>query len=580
MLCDLRYLRTQCFILLLAFSSTPGWADTTGESVSESLPSATREIGQPPQEVGSAFAFKVKTPSEDINVGAMLAVEALWRSANVKAGVFTASVDSGSTYPSWVHPYDNFWMNPVTPYFFPRESVELPIRLFAAYQLPTGEIAGGCYDIPSSGWRQKWIDAGGQNGWQGRVCTPLALWTSRTGATPDKIEYGIYVRDHLFVRQVYEQWRSSGNLAFLIEMYPHCRRSLKYLEERRDTDKNGLIETTALLSDLVVNGDKDNFSTERSEDQVMLYGALLGFEQMANALGGGDDAKWAKDWAARLKPLINETFWRPEGRYIFGVDRVTKEPRLEYVTTTYTNGYAILYGVADGEQAAAICDFMAKQKFEVPGPYHIPPIKSEDNPQNPPGVYCNGGCGWGRGIMPSVTLACFKENRIDQGVDYLQRQAAAARAAGSFHEYWTWEEYAGKCTASGAPWYCETSSGYLDALLHGLFGLSSPEPGYHAVRLAPRFPRDWNDASLELRVPGGSRIDVSFSQDERGWHVTLNSTPAIPVEIVLPWDRDRKPQLAGSGFKSQPASATSACKQVAVSFATGSGEVIVSGETE
>ena len=34
-------------------------------------------------------------------------------------------------------------------------------------------------------------------------------------------------------------------------------------------------------------------------------------------------------------------------------ERVTKESRLEYVTTTYTNGYAILFGLADEAQAAA-----------------------------------------------------------------------------------------------------------------------------------------------------------------------------------------------------------------------------------
>jgi len=65
----------------------------------------------------------------------------------------------------------------------------------------------------------------------------------------------------------------------------------------------------------------------------------------------------------------------------------------------------------------------------------LPLIVPEDfNPQNPMGVYCNGGCGWGRGIMPSVTQACFENGMIEQGTDYLHRQAAACKA-GSFYEY-------------------------------------------------------------------------------------------------------------------------------------------------
>lgn len=540
-------------------------------------PAASDDVqSHPPATIGEQFAFQVKTPNANINVGAKLAVEALWRSAAEKAGVVVPTVNEPTgSYPRWVHPYDNFWMNFVTPYFFSRESVELPIRLFAAYQPPTGEIGGGVYHIPTNDWRKEWAEAGGERGWQGAVATPLALTLAGRAREPDRIEYGIYVRDHLFVRQVYEQWRSSGYLPFLIEMYPHCRQALKYLETRRDTNHNGLIETTTVLSDIVVNGDSDVFSTERSEDQVMLYGALRGFEAMANQLGG-EDAQWASKWAERIKELTNKTFWRPEGRYIFGVERESRKPRLEYVTTTYTNGYAILYGIADDSQTGAILDFMAAQKFVVPGPYHIPPIRAADKPGHPPGVYCNGGCGWGRGIMPSVTLACFEKGRIAQGVDYLDRQAAAARKAGSFREYWNWEEFTGNSDPGGATWYSETSAGFLDALLHGLFGISSPKPGFHSLSLAPKFPADWNDASIELRVPSGSRVHADFHQDKICWKVKLTANPALPIELTLKCPPSGAPEFSGTGFEDSKVTNKDSERLVSVSFATGTGELVVS----
>jgi len=534
---------------------------------------ADRTCVQPPKELGDEYRFAIETPDEDVNRGAELALQALWKGARKKAGILVPTVcGEGRYYPFWVHPYDNYWMNQVTSYLFPRESTEWPIRLFAAYQTPTGEIAGGIYDIPETGWREQWEEAGGPVKWQGKFARPLADYLADLAKEPNKVRYGIYVRDHLFVLQVYDQWRARGCLPFLIEMYGPCRRALKYLENRRDLDHNGLIETTCVLSDLVVAGDRDDNSTERSEDQVMLYGALRGFAEMARQLGGTDDAAWAEAWAARVKEGLNKHFWRGEGRYMFGMDRCSKQPRLEYVTTTYANGYAILFGLADDGQTTAILDFLLRQEFVVPGPYHIPPVRLEDKPQNPPGVYCNGGCGWGRGIMPSVALACYQRGRPEQGFDYLKRQGAAACKAGSFHEYWTWEKYAGQTKPGGAPWYSETSAGFLDVLLHGLFGISSPEPGFSRLRLAPRFPRDWPQARLDVRLPNGTRLDLRYKAGPQGHAISVRTTPPLPTEIVLDWPEADRPAISGTGLTA------SDCKRVgskwqAIGTITGEGEM-------
>src|SRR3954470_21138116 len=279
---------------------------------------------KPANPADERFSLSISTPDEDINQGAKIALEALRRSAIDKAGITVPSVNEPhGHYGGWIHPYDNYWMNRVTAYFFPRESVEWPIRLFAAYQIPSGAIGGGVYSVPEDNWRQRWIDAGGLNGWQFKVMMPLGEWIAQTQAGTWTGGPVAYTRDHLFVLQVFDQWQSSGSKSFLLEMYGACRRSLKYLERERDTNKNGLVETSAVLSDLVVNGDPDPFSTERAEDQVMLYGALLAFERMAVDVGGAADAEWAKSWAARVKELTNKTFWNADGRYIFGVDRKT-----------------------------------------------------------------------------------------------------------------------------------------------------------------------------------------------------------------------------------------------------------------
>lgn len=495
-----------------------------------------------PGSIGSQYDFYIKTPDKEIDKAAKLAVKALWDGATYKAGILVPTVSGDEVYRSCNHPYDNFWINKVSFYFFPRISTEWPIRLFAAYQTPLGEIWRGVYAIPEKDWRTTWeknprIKPTGQRVY----APPYSEHVSTFARNPEEINYGIYVRDHLFVRQVYEQWLATGNVPFIIEMYRSCRKSLLYLKNYHDKDGNGLIETTTILSDLVVNNDKDINSTERAEDQVMLYGALMGFADMSDILGGKEDSQWAREWAEKIKTGLNNLMWNDDGRYIFGLERVSKKPRLGYVTTTYANGYAILYKMTSKEQTEAILNFMDKQQFDVPGPYHIPPVRLEDNPVSQPGVYCNGGCGWGRGIMPSITQACFENGRIEQGTDYLHRQASAACAAGSFYEYWTWGKYTGKeSKPGGAPWYGETSSGYLDALIHGLFGISSLKPGFDSLRIEPRFPGTWDYADLGIHIPSGTRLNLKYKNNSKFLSMRVDMDIKLPVELIFQWKKSSK----------------------------------------
>ncbi len=145
--------------------------------------------------------------------------------------------------------------------------------------------------------------------------------------------------------------------------------------------------------------------------------------------------------------------------------------------------------------------------------------------------------------MPSVALACFQYDRVAQGVDYLKRQAIAARKAGSFHEYWTWEKYAGVTKAGGAPWYGETSAGYLDTLLHGLFGISSPTLGFVALQLHPRFPENWTHARLKLRLPQGSDLELTYTASTESRVVLVDVASALPIELILPWHGRGEPKI-------------------------------------
>lgn len=99
----------------------------------------------------TSAGITIETPDEEINLATALAVRTLYHNVSGKWGTLCPTVAPawGSSYPAWVHPYDNFWMNKVTPYPFPKEQVAWPVILFSKYQAPSGMIGWGVHDCES-----------------------------------------------------------------------------------------------------------------------------------------------------------------------------------------------------------------------------------------------------------------------------------------------------------------------------------------------------------------------------------------------------------------------------------------------
>ncbi|MGI8964525.1 MAG: hypothetical protein ACR2H1_00365 [Limisphaerales bacterium] len=146
--------RAAAHLTALLLASTLCLGLLTTSAAAEPPPVSRTEV-HPPDAVGEAWRFAIQTPDEDITRGAELAIQAFYKGAMKNAGILVPTVSGQAVYPGWLHPYDNYWMNQVTSYFFARESTEWPIRLFAVYQSPAGEIQGGVYQIPDSDWRRK-----------------------------------------------------------------------------------------------------------------------------------------------------------------------------------------------------------------------------------------------------------------------------------------------------------------------------------------------------------------------------------------------------------------------------------------
>ena len=449
--------------------------------------------------------FHIRTGEQALDEAAALAARTLRQNCSEKWGTICPVLAPAWSehYAAWIHPFDNFWMNKVTPYLFSKNAVAWPIELLTKYQFPTGMFGWGVHGTASPEAAQ----------------ADYATWTSER-LKQVSID-SRYIRDHLVILQIHDLWTSTGDDALLKKLLPHCRKSLAYLFTLKDSDGDGLVETANILEDIDVlrdgkpSGPRD---VERFVDQSLTYGALLGYAEMCKAAGDRKAAEDALAKAERTKRLSNDLFWHDKGYYVFSIDTKTHRRIHEEHTSTYANGYAILYGLAEGERVDAILDYMESWDFEVPGPILIPPLLDVGN-RTPsgtktrflPGYYANGGCGWGRGHLPSITLASFRNGRAPVGLSHLRKMAKAANEAGAFYEFWTWEKYRKVTDPGGCRDYSETASGFLDATIHGLFGVEALAPGFSRVRLAPRMPDDWEKASVNLPLFGESELGYEYA---------------------------------------------------------------------
>lgn len=467
--------------------------------------------------------MRIRTGDAAIDSACELAVRTLKMNVSEKWGKLCPVVAPawGAHYPAWIHPFDNFWMGKVTPYLYPRDQVEWPVVLFSKYQHPSGMIAYGVHDCPS----------------------PEATQARYAELDPEELkQYSInsrYIRDHLYIMQVFDLWWHYGDSELARELFASCTRALEYLYSLKDSDGDGLVESADIIEDVDIGSHTERTgpnAVERSIDQVLLYGALVHYAKLADALNESAEAEKSRTRAAELAKKINTLYWSENGYYIFAVDAKTHESVHGEVTSTYGNGYGILWNLVPAEWVDRMLDYLTSWDIEVPGPILLPPLDiptstASGNQAFPPGVYANGGCGWGRGHMPSVCLALFKHNRKTKAIDYLKGMAKAANDAGAFYEYWTWAKYTGETKPGGCKDYSETASAYLDSIIHGYFGLSALEPAWKSLRFAPR-PIEGAQCSITLNLPGGS-FSAQLERTEEGMLVRLESETERNVEIDI-----------------------------------------------
>lgn len=272
----------------------------------------------------------IETGLPDVDRACRLAVRTLMLNVSEKWGVIcpVAAPAWSTHYPAWIHPFDNFWMNQVTPYLHKEASVRWPVQLFSMYQRPTGMIGWGIHDTPAPEVVQAQFRSEGEE------------------AVRKESAENRYLRDHLYIMQVCDLWSFSGDDLFAGTLFDSCTRAFDYMYEFKDLDGDGLVEAAAALDDVDLGQGVDRTSAnavEKAVDQTLLFGALTKYAVMADALGKTAEAQKARSRADALKTRFNELFWNEKGFYFFAINAKTHEPVLKEHATTHANGYAILW---------------------------------------------------------------------------------------------------------------------------------------------------------------------------------------------------------------------------------------------
>ena len=428
----------------------------------------------------------------------------------------------GPTYPAWIHVCDNYWMGHITPFLYPKDQVEWPVILNSFYQWPNGMIRSGIHDCDS----------------------PKDTRLQFDNMTSEEVHSATiasrYPCEHLFILQVNDLWQNYGDIEIIRSLYPSCKKAIDFMYSVKDSDGDGLVEASDSVEDIDAVRDGLRSSpnaAERFHDQVLLYGSLLAYAEMSDLMEDQKAAAQARTRADKLAKTVNDLFWDERGFYTYSIDTKNHRPIHPGVTSAYGCGYGILWGLVPPERAEQVLTYLASWEFEVPGPIILPPITDPEIKMmarnvHAPGIYLNGGCGWGRGYLPSVCIAFFRSGRLDLGMSYLLRMAKAANEAGAYYEFWSWEKYAGGTVPGGCKDYSETAAAFLESVIKGLFGMEQLEPGWKKFRFAPANV-GLSKSSISLDLPGG-KFSANLENNADGWIAQFESQVERKIEVLMP----------------------------------------------
>lgn len=177
--------------------------------------------------------------------------------------------------------------------------------------------------------------------------------------------YGSIDSTPLFMMLAGDYLRHTGDLAFIREIWPNITAAAAWMRRSGDLDGDGFLEyrrrTEAGLRNQGWKDSEDSISHADGrlaegpialcEVQAYAYGALRAAEEIATALGRGEEAAGFGRSAVELKGRFDAVFWRPElSAYALALDGAKRPCDVKASNA----GHALWTGIATPERAGAV----------------------------------------------------------------------------------------------------------------------------------------------------------------------------------------------------------------------------------
>ncbi|HXF04037.1 MAG TPA: GH116 family glycosyl hydrolase [Blastocatellia bacterium] len=338
----------------------------------------------------------------------------------------------------------------------------------------------------------------------------------------------------LYIIALEDYYRTSGDLAFLQEMWESARRAYAFARST-DRDGNGLIENTDVGHGWVEGG-----ALHPVHEEIYLAGlwvqASRAMARMAAAMGDKELEQLGHEQAEKARRQIETLYWlNEEGYYAFARQR---DGRLVEEKTVMP-AVPMIWRLLEDERARRTLEALAASDMTTDWGVRL--LSRESEKYNP--ISYHHGSVWPL-FTGWAALASYRYHKAPAAAAALMANVLLTES-GSLG--WVTEVLSGdRFSSIGVPQQIWSSAMVILPLVRGLFGLEGDAPA-SLLRCEPQLPPEWDQASVRNVRVGHTLVDIEFkrSLDRVGPHpgiarmmVTITqrrlpSTSATPLTVEL-----------------------------------------------
>ncbi len=368
-------------------------------------------------------------------------------------------------------------------------------------------------------------------------------WRYREGAIPPMVGHSYVMYDYVawWTIAVHDYYQYSGDAAFAREMFPVVLDQVRFLQKRRTA--RGLInvqlEYDAPFTDWTC---PKNRVGEVTFVQALYRRMLLDAASLAEVVGEGTAAAQWRDEAEMVRQVANRYLWSEElGTFA----DFRREDILSRRTSEDGLALAVLFGLAEGERAAAALDRLREKHWTPYGSLHLDRPYLEDEPDFVKTLH-------GNYIPPMINgyeiAAHFSQGRIADGLELARRCFGNMIRQGAT-TFWESVDLASGKMASAAGSQCHSWTGLVAYLLQSdVLGIRPATPGFQRCYISPQLG-PLGVAAGVVPTPNGLVavwLEQLFSGTEHRLVVKCSTPDTVsPVAILRPTSTNTRVRLDG-----------------------------------